>query len=302
MNRFKVILKFLLDQKSTIGYSLMALFTLGGERVFNRVSFQCPCNHQQNFAYGLTFLLGPAVVLLVLGLFLSTRFWKLFTGCCLNPKKLLPKKNNCDSLPELMSVFWGACVVPIMWLCIALMSGTFYECAASGLKKHLVVDHFCKNKTIKCLEELAQVPCERSKLPSEERAELRLMFKAQSQILGWSIIIIAVVAALLGICLRYSCSEVSYLQLTFWKHYMEKEKEHLNTFTVKYASKLAKRNIKSFFENKPPGLFPLQTHEAWKKISTYSTFSKGKECYSNLHQYVEMRDWDLSLEEKPVQD
>lgn len=69
-----------------------------------------------------------------------------------------------------------------MWLSVALLNGTFYECAVSGLDDNLVVDLFCKNKTMKCREELARVPCDRSKLSSDERMELLLKFRAQSQV------------------------------------------------------------------------------------------------------------------------
>uniref|UniRef100_A0AAX7ULU3 Calcium homeostasis modulator family member 5, tandem duplicate 2 n=1 Tax=Astatotilapia calliptera TaxID=8154 RepID=A0AAX7ULU3_ASTCA len=182
MDNFQSILRFLVNQKTTIGYSFMALLTIGGERIFSMVSFQCPCNHDQNFAYGVTFLLGPAAVLLIFGIFSSTRFWKLYTGCCLNPMKLCPRGNCFGCLRVFLSIFTGACVAPIMWLCVALLNGTFYECAVSGLDDSLVVDLFCKNKTLKCREELARVPCDRSKLSSEERMELLLMFRAQSQI------------------------------------------------------------------------------------------------------------------------
>lgn len=139
MDNFQTVLRFFMNQKATIGYSFMALLTIGGERVFSMVSFQCPCNHDQNFAYGLTFLLGPAAVLLVLGLFFSSRLWRLYTGCCLNPMKLCPRGNCLGCLKAFMSIFTGACVAPIMWLSVALLNGTFYECAVSGLDDNVVL-------------------------------------------------------------------------------------------------------------------------------------------------------------------
>lgn len=182
MDSFKVVLRILTDQKATIGYGFMAILTIGGERMFSMVSFKCPCNRDQNFAYGLTFLLGPAVVLLLIGLFVSNRLWRLYTGCCLNPMKLCPRGNCMGCCAALMKVVAGACVAPIMWLCVALLNGTFYECAVSGLDDNLVVPLLCKNKTRLCREELARVPCQRSKLPADENMELLLMFRAQSQV------------------------------------------------------------------------------------------------------------------------
>lgn len=184
MDNFQTVLRFFMNQKTTIGYSFMALLTIGGERVFSMVSFQCPCNHEQNFSYGLTFLLGPAAVLFVLGLFFSSRLWRLYTGCCLNPMKLCPRGNCLGCFRVLLSIITGACVAPVMWLCVALLNGTFYECAISGLDDNLVVNLFCKNKTLpdKCREQLALVPCGNSKLSSDERMKLLLMFRAQSQV------------------------------------------------------------------------------------------------------------------------
>ncbi|XP_069573368.1 calcium homeostasis modulator protein 5-like isoform X2 [Brachyistius frenatus] len=296
MDNFQTVLRFFLNQKSTIGYSCMALLTIGGERAFSMVSFQCPCNHDQNFAYGLTFLLGPAVVLLVLGLFFSSRLWRLYTGCCLNPMKLCPRGNCCNCLRAFTSIFTRACVAPIMWLSVALLNGTFYECSVSGLDDNLVVDLFCKNKTLKCREELARVPCDRSKLSKDERMELLLMFRAQSQILGWCIVILAAVVGLLGTCCKNCRSKVSYLQLTFWKRYMQKEKERFDD----YATKLAERNLHSFFENKNPDPFTFPDHKAWEEISAHYTFSRSEQCYSTLQRYVERSDRDFSLEKRPV--
>ncbi|KAJ0000566.1 hypothetical protein NQD34_012408 [Periophthalmus magnuspinnatus] len=302
MDNFQTVLRFFMNQKATIGYSFMALLTIGGERVFSMVSFQCPCNHDQNFAYGMTFLLGPAVVLFVLGLFMSTRMWRLYTGCCLNPMKLCPRGNCFPCLRVFLSIFSGACVAPIMWLSVALLNGTFYECAVSGLDETVVVNLFCVNKTLKCREELAHVPCDRSKLTPNERMELLLMFRSQSQILGWCIIIVAAVVGLCGTCYTNCRSKVSYLQLTFWKRYVEKEKERFDSFAVDYATKLAERNLESFFENKDPAPFPFPNHRAWEEISELYTFTRSEQCYSTLQRYVERTDRDYSPEKTPVMD
>lgn len=300
MDGFQTVLRFFTNQKATIGYSFMALLTIGGERIFSMVSFQCPCNRDQNFAYGLTFLLGPAAVLLVLGLFVSGRLWRLYTGCCLNPMKLCPRGNCFHCLRVFMNILTGACVAPIMWLSVALLNATFYECAVSGLDDNQVVNMFCKNKTLKCREKLALVPCERSVMDKNERMELLLMFRAQSQILGWCIIIIAAVVGLCGTCYKNCRSQVSYLQLTFWKRYMEKEREKFNTYADEYATKLADRNLKSFFENKDPEAFPFPNHKSWEEISALYTFSRSEQYYSTLQRYVERTDRDFSPEKRPV--
>lgn len=300
MDSFKTVLKFFTNQKTTIGYSVMAILTIGSERIFSMVSFQCPCTRGQNFSYGTCFLLGPAVVLMVVGFFVSTRFWRLYTGCCLNPLKLCPRGNFVGCLSVFIKVLSGACIAPIMWLTVALLNGTFYECAVSGLDENAVVQIFCADKGPTCQDELHRVPCGKSNLPPDQNTELLYMLRAQSQIIGWSIIITAVVLALIGTCYKNCVSQVSYLQLTFWKIYMEKEKEKFDVFAEDYATKLAERNLKSFFDNKLPEVFPFPNHKAWEEISAIYTFKKSEQHYSTLQRYVECSDRDYTPEEHPL--
>ncbi|XP_018612571.1 calcium homeostasis modulator protein 5 [Scleropages formosus] len=300
MDTFNTVMNFFMNQRTTIGYSFMAALTIGGERIFSMVSFQCPCNYSQNLVYGLSFLLGPAIVLMVLGLFLSGRLWRLFTGCCMNPRKMCPRGDYLGCTSALLKVLCNAAVAPIMWLCVALLNGTFYECAVSGVEDSLVLDLFCKNKTKLCREELARVPCKKSRLSPDDNMELLLMLRAQSQILGWCIILTAATLGLIGTCYRNCRSQVSYLQLTFWRKYMDKEKQQFETFANEYAGKLAERNLKSFFENRDPDAFPFPNHKAWEEISSLYTFSQSEQCYSTLQRYVERADRDYSPEKRPV--
>lgn len=83
---------------------------------------------------------------------------------------------------------------------------------------------------------------------------------------------------------------------------MEKEKECFDTFAVEYATKLAERNLRSFFENKEPLPMPFPNHKAWEEISAYYTFTKSEQCYSILQRYVEKTDRDFTPERTPVMD
>lgn len=82
---------------------------------------------------------------------------------------------------------------------------------------------------------------------------------------------------------------------------MDKEKERFDALAIEYATKLAERNLQSFFENKPPGPFPFPSHKAWEEISAYYTFSRSEQYYSTLQRYVEKAE-NLPPERRAVMD
>lgn len=181
MDGIQTVLKFLINQKTAIGYSFMALLTVGSERLFSVVAFKCPCS-SENFMYGLVFLFAPALVLLVIGYFLNSRTWKLFTGCFLNPRKIFPKGNSCRFFYVFGQITLHALIAPVMWLSVALLNGTFYECAMSGLQNPGYLNVLCKNKSVKCWEELYKVVCDKTTMSFAESEELKLTLQAQSQV------------------------------------------------------------------------------------------------------------------------
>ncbi|NWI16419.1 CAHM5 protein, partial [Crypturellus soui] len=301
MDTFQTILKFLVKQKTAIGYSFMALLTLGGERVFSLVAFSCPCSNE-NFRYGLVFLFAPAFVLLVFGYFLNSKTWKLFTGCWVNPRKIFPKGNICYFFYVFGGITLNALVAPVMWLSVALLNGTFYECAMSGLKNPTYLHAVCHNKSAKCFEELYKVSCGKSTMPFPEGEELKLTLQAQSQILGWCVIVTTALLSLLTTCCASCQSKVSHLQLRFWRTYVEKEKEQLEQIFQLYATKLSERNLQSFFENRKPEAVPLPAFQAWEDASQLYSFNSSEQHYSTIHRLVEQGQKEINEERETEMD
>ncbi|XP_040835922.1 calcium homeostasis modulator protein 5 [Ochotona curzoniae] len=286
MDAFQSILKFFLNQKTVIGYSFMALLTVGSERLFSLVAFKCPCS-AENTAYGLVFLLAPAWVLLILGFFLNNKSWKLFTGCCVNPRKIFPRGDSCRFFYVLGEITLSSLVAPVMWLSVALLNGTFYECAMSGTKSSRLLEMICNGKPKECWEELYRVSCGKTSMQPMDTEELKLSLQAQSQILGWCLICSASFFSLLTTCYARCRSKVSHLQLSFWKTYAQKEKEQLENTFLEYATKLSERNLKCFFENKRPEIFPMPSFAAWEAASQLHSFHQSQQHYSTLHKVVE---------------
>lgn len=104
-----------------------------------------------------------------------------------------------------------------------------------------------------------------------------------SKILGWCLICSASFFSLLTTCYARCRSKVSYLQMSFWKTYAQKEKEQLEKVFLDYASKLSERNLKCFFENKRPDVFPMPTFAAWEAASQLHSFNQSQQ---GRHDYA----------------
>ncbi|ELR47853.1 Protein FAM26F [Bos mutus] len=135
---------------------------------------------------------------------------------------------------------------------------------------------------------LPLVPCQQAQAPDVKQLqkELQKELTAHSQVLGW--VLIAVVIILLLICTSITrcLSPVSYLQLKFWKIYLQQEQQILKSQATEHATQLAKENIKCFFECSHPQEYNTPSIKDWQQISSLYTFNPKEQYYSTLHKYV----------------
>lgn len=92
------------------------------------------------------FQLAPALALFLLGYVLSARTWRLLTGCCAPGARA-----RCGS-----GLRAAAALAPLTWVAVALLGGSFCECAASG--SALLARRACAGRDPGCTE-LPRVPC-----------------------------------------------------------------------------------------------------------------------------------------------
>ncbi|XP_019335076.1 calcium homeostasis modulator protein 5 isoform X1 [Alligator mississippiensis] len=329
MDGIQTVLKFLINQKTAIGYSFMALLTVGSERLFSVVAFKCPCS-SENFMYGLVFLFAPALVLLVIGYFLNSRTWKLFTGCFLNPRKIFPKGNSCRFFYVFGQITLHALIAPVMWLSVALLNGTFYECAMSGLQNPGYLNVLCKNKSVKCWEELYKVVCDKTTMSFAESEELKLtlqaqsqehkkilaafpcshlvppelsrakdeailLLKYQSQVAGWFLIAGVAITVFLSYCLARCLSPLSFLHLKYWASYVRNEQKLFEEAADLHSRLYATQHIKKFF-----GLVPgskdlreirIPSCKDWRSISGVAVLRIVDEEH---YDYSLLHDWAVN--------
>ncbi|XP_063735262.1 calcium homeostasis modulator protein 6-like [Eleginops maclovinus] len=279
MEKFKTAVNIAQKQMS-MGFGLVAL-TAGGEQIFSAVVFSCPCN-KLNFLYGLVFLLVPALALLLLGFILSERTWKVLTGMCREPRCWRRLFTAGSVLCRVSSI---ALLAPCSWIAMALLNGKYYECAMSGTNISAYNRHLCGDKSFdQCQQELHSFPCLG---PKGDPQQVVITLRADSQILGWLLIASVMLFNLLMICVARCASPISYLQLKFWRTYVQEESNLMDSYSSKHAKELAGRNMKSFFDQQPAENMSTPSNRSWEKISSLYKFSIKDHYYSTLHRYVE---------------
>ncbi|XP_005884783.1 PREDICTED: protein FAM26F [Myotis brandtii] len=252
MKKLQTVLDLYLKHRITLGYGLVTLLTVGGERIFSTAVFQCPCSAAWNLTYGLVFLLVPALALFLLGYVLSARTWRLLTGCC---------KRGAD------------------------------DCAASGSR--FLARRLCSDRSSQCAEQLPLVPC--NKAQESDVQGLLTDLKAQSQVLGWILIAAVIVCLLIIVSITRCVSPVSFLQLSFWKIYVEQEQKILRSQATEHATELANENVKCFFEGSHPKECKTPSMKDWQQVSELYTFNPKNQYYSMLHKYVNREEKNRSI-------
>uniref|UniRef100_A0A8C0ZXG2 Protein FAM26F n=1 Tax=Castor canadensis TaxID=51338 RepID=A0A8C0ZXG2_CASCN len=285
MDKFKIVLDLYLKYRNALTYGLVTLLTAGGEKIFSEVVFQCPCSDAWNLPYGLVFLLVPALALFLLGYLLSARTWRLLTGCCARNSRsrcLLGWRGAlvCAQLSL------AAALAPLTWVAVALLGASYYECAASG--SAVLAQLMCKGR-----DPLPLVPCGKAK--ASEVQELLKHLRAQSQVLGWLLIAVVIIFLLIFTSITRCLSPVSFLQLKFWKIYLEKEQQIFKNEATEHATELAKENIKCFFECSHAKECNTPSIKDWQQISSLYTFNLKEQYYSMLHKYVNRKEKSNSI-------
>lgn len=183
MDKFSTFLN-IANKQTNLCLGFVALLTAGGEQIFSTAVFKCPCN-DLNFLYGMVSLLVPALALLLLGLILSKRAWKLCTGMCHRRSR----RNLCYWRKllaigiTLCQISSTALVAPSSWIAVALLGGNYFECAVTGTNVSFYKPCGDTSSVKDCEKELPRFPCGGdSTVPKADRDEILLTLRAQSQV------------------------------------------------------------------------------------------------------------------------
>ncbi|XP_058422829.1 calcium homeostasis modulator protein 6 [Diceros bicornis minor] len=284
------VLALHLKHHSKMGCCLVTLLTAGGERILFTVAFQCPCSASWNLPYSLVFLLVPALALFLLGCVLSAPSLRLLMGCRVC-KGCCACKGCCTWCELCCQVSGSALLASLTWVAVALLGGAVYECGASGSTE--VARRLCAGRDSSCAARLPLVPCQQAGEPDVQ--DLLRELRAQSQVCGWSLIIVVIIFVLIMTCISECRAAGKFPQLKFWKIYSEQEKQILKTQVTEHATELAEENVKCFFEHSHPEECNIPSVEDWQQISLPYTFNPKNKYYSPLHKYVNTREKEQNI-------
>ncbi|EAW48224.1 FAM26D isoform 4 [Pan troglodytes] len=145
-------------------------------------------------------------------------------------------------------------------------------------------------------EILAGFPCCRS-APSDVilvRDEIALLHRYQSQMLGWILITLATIAALVSCCVAKCCSPLTSLQHCYWTSHLQNERELFEQAAEQHSRLLMMHRIKKLF-----GFIPgsedvkhirIPSCQDWKDISVPTLLCMGDDLqghYSFLGNRVD---------------
>ncbi|XP_044533120.1 calcium homeostasis modulator protein 4 [Gracilinanus agilis] len=232
--------------------TLIAILTICGQQLFSSFTFSCPCQPGNNLYYGSAFLIIPALVLLVIGYALRSQTWMMTKESCCSSSPHLRSVNSLQrklACLTFFSITGRALVAPLTWLAVTLLTGTYYECAASeyaSVEEYNVFNNFSEPER---QEILAEFPCFEQIPPNmlTVRDEVALQLRYQSQMWGWILIAVATLVAFLSCCLARCCSPLTSLQHQYWCTHMRNERQLFEEAAEQHCRILITQRIKELF-------------------------------------------------------
>ncbi|NXU73496.1 CAHM3 protein, partial [Oreotrochilus melanogaster] len=249
MDRFKMIFQYFQSNSESVMNGICGLLALASVKMYTTFEFSCPCLHQYNMAYGLGIMFIPAFALFLCGLILNRQSlvmleeWKRPLGH--RKKDLAIIRYMCSSIIQ------RAMVAPVVWIIVALLDGKCLICAFSSSVDPEKFVGFDNISTLQVQQLLAKVPCKDDELMrnNTSRKAVSRYLRCWSQALGWSILLILIIAAFLARWLRPCFNQTTLLQARHWSNYIDIEQKIFEETCCEHSRLFAHKCILHFFKS-----------------------------------------------------
>ncbi|XP_032550886.1 calcium homeostasis modulator protein 3 [Chiroxiphia lanceolata] len=249
MDRFRMIFQYFQSNSESVMNGICGLLALASVKMYTCFDFSCPCLPRYNMAYGLGIMFVPPVILFLCGLILNRQSlvmldeWRRPQGH--RKKDLAVIRYMCSSIVQ------RAMVAPVVWIIVTLLDAKCLICAFSGSMDPEKFVGFANVTPVQVEQLLAKVPCKDDELMrnnTSHKAVSRYL-RCWSQALGWSILLILIVAAFLARWLRPCFNQASLLQARHWSNYIDIEQKIFEETCCEHSRLFAHKCILHFFES-----------------------------------------------------
>ncbi|XP_009819211.1 calcium homeostasis modulator protein 3 [Gavia stellata] len=249
MDRFRMIFQYFQSNSESAMNGICGILALASVKMYTCFDFSCPCLPQYNMAYGLGIMFVPPVALFLCGLILNRQSvvmleeWRRPQGR--RKKDLAVIRYMCSSIIE------RAMVAPVIWIIVTLLDGKCLICAFSGSVDPEKFVGFPNASPVQVQQLLAKVPCKDDELMrnNTSRKAVSRYLRCWSQALGWSILLILIIAAFLARWLRPCFNQATLLQARHWSNYIDIEQKIFEETCCEHSQLFAHKCILHFFES-----------------------------------------------------
>lgn len=273
-------------------HGIIIILTISAEEIGSFFMFECPCN-SSNKVYGLSYLFGPMILLLIGGIWMQPGYWKLVTGLLYrkrirytNLKEAKSRSNLWEKICIINNTLFQcvskAMAAPIAWIMVGLLKGENLTCAMWPTDPNEFPD--CVTNSTFAL------PCQIPKTYETDITTCDAIFarnlRSQSHLYAWIGIVSMFGIGLLLLTIRACVSSFTFHQQTFIDSFKKAESKIMNEKLVEKAGKVAVKVVDEFLENKP-------TKSDWEEVSLIQTTAQHitDGVKDNYHLYSPLHAW-----------
>ncbi|XP_067909396.1 calcium homeostasis modulator protein 3-like [Heterodontus francisci] len=253
MDRFITIFRHFQSNSESMMNGICGILALASIRIYSSFHFTCPCLPIYNTVYGIGVMLLPPGILFFCGIIVNKH------SVLMLEEWLRPEGRRTKDASLLRYMFFAvvqrAVIAPVVWLVVALLDG---KCVVCAFSTSVDPAHFSNTSGVPgedLLSLLSKVPCMDltpvhlyHNLPFPTKAVYRYL-RSVSQALGWTLLLVLILAAFLARCLKPCSKHVTFLQSRYWSNYIDIEQKIFEETCCEHARGFARHCVFQFFDS-----------------------------------------------------
>ncbi|XP_041066159.1 calcium homeostasis modulator protein 3-like [Carcharodon carcharias] len=253
MDRFVNIFRHFQSNSESMMNGICGILALASIWIYSSFQFICPCLPIYNTVYGVGVMFLPPIILFLCGIIVNKHSFLMME------EWQRPESRRAKDTSLLHYMFFAvvqrAVIAPIIWLIVALLDGKCVVCAFSTSVDPSRFTNTSGDPGGDLLTLLSKVPC-KDLIPDHlqhnhafPRKAVHRYLRSISQGLGWTILLLLILAAFLARCLKPCSKHVTFLQSKYWSNYIDIEQTIFEETCHEHAQDFARHCVRHFFRS-----------------------------------------------------